>query len=285
VTEPIQISRQTVRRFVLGKQGLWPGRRWEGKSGTRLAMVACEHLQLDPLVILARSHDLMLHSRVAGYQPRFFDELTYEERLFFDWGGWLAVRPMHELPYWRALMRRERALPRIRMIEEFHGAAIVEMRDALRERGMLANRDFTAGARHAVDSYRGRKDSAVALYYLWRTGEAMTHHRNRFERVYAPAESVAPARLLTPAGDDETDRGHVQHRGVVGIGMSDFDRDQLMALQGQPLSRDRLVDNRTGRNETGEVRVPQQCAALELFVHQRDGALAGVRDGVGEAFE
>jgi len=31
---PITISQQTARRFVLGKQGIWPGRRWKGKKGT-----------------------------------------------------------------------------------------------------------------------------------------------------------------------------------------------------------------------------------------------------------
>jgi uncharacterized protein len=55
------------------------------------------------------------------------------------------------------------------------------------------------------DSYRGRKDSALALYYLWRMGEVMVHHRERFERVYALAEAVAPAELLYEAGDAETD--------------------------------------------------------------------------------
>ena len=104
----LSVSAQTARRFVLGRQGLWPGRRWKGKTGTRAAMIACEHLQLDPLVIVARSHDLALHSRVVGYRPEFFDTLTYGDRLFFDWGGWLAVRPMAELPYWRTLMHRQR---------------------------------------------------------------------------------------------------------------------------------------------------------------------------------
>ena len=48
MTAPIQVSRQTARRFVLGKQGLWPGRRWAGKDGARAAAIATEHLQLDP---------------------------------------------------------------------------------------------------------------------------------------------------------------------------------------------------------------------------------------------
>ena len=61
-------------------------------------MRAIEHLQLDPLVVIARAHDLILQSRVIDYHPDDWATLTYEQRKFFDWGGWLAVRPMEELP-------------------------------------------------------------------------------------------------------------------------------------------------------------------------------------------
>jgi uncharacterized protein YcaQ len=57
-----------------------------------------------------------------------------------------------------------------------------------------------------TDHYRGRKDSALALYYLWRTGEVMTHHRDHFERVYALTEAVAPAQLMLESGEAEADR-------------------------------------------------------------------------------
>jgi uncharacterized protein YcaQ len=56
-----------------------------------------------------------------------------------------------------------------------------------------------------VDSYRGRKDSAIALHYLWRIGEAMVARRDRFERVYARPEAVAPASLLRESSDAEAD--------------------------------------------------------------------------------
>jgi uncharacterized protein YcaQ len=204
--EAVSISAAAARRFVLGRQGLWPGRRGTGKAGTFDAMIAVEQLQLDPLVIVARSHDLELHSRVSGYEPAFFDALTYEERLFFDWGGWLAVRPMSELPYWRTLMNRHREQPRMRRMVDEHGAAVAAIRTLLHERGTLTSREFKAADCRAVESYRGSKDSSLALYYLWLVGEAMTHHRNGFERVYAPAESVAPAPLLIAADEAETDR-------------------------------------------------------------------------------
>ena len=200
--DTIEISNATARRYILGRQGLWPGRRWRGLEGAAEAMRTMEHLQLDPLVLVARAQDLMLHARVLDYRQDDWARLTYGERRFFDWGGWLAVRPMEELPHWRVIMRRERDHADWVEVAAEHGPAIEEMRVALRERGEISNRDYTAEARTRVDDYRGRKDSSLALHYLWRIGDAMVTRRERFERVYAPTDAVAPAELIRESADE-----------------------------------------------------------------------------------
>jgi hypothetical protein len=245
----VEISRQTARRFVLGRQGLWPGRRWRGTRGTVQAMRAMEHLQLDPLVIVARAQDLALQSRVIDYHPDDWAVQTYEKRRFFDWGGWLAVRPMDELPYWRNLMQRERDNGHFREVEHEHHETIQEMRRELRERGTIANRDFAMSSRKRTDNYRGRKDSAVALYYLWRIGEAMVHHRERFERVYAPTESIAPRDLIRVASDEETDefmrRKQVAFEGLASLPASQhYDRRGLLAWRDRALRDGELIEVR-----------------------------------------
>ena len=153
---------------------------------------------------------MALHSRVLDYTPGLWEELAYQQRKFFDWGGWLAVRPMDELPHWRVVMRRERdgvsGDSRLRRMGREHAEAIEEMRAILHERGTVSNRDFEMASRTRTQSYRGRKDSALALYYLWYTGEVMTHHREHFERVYALMETVAPAHLLYESDEAEADR-------------------------------------------------------------------------------
>ena len=201
----LQIPIEVARRFILGKQGLWPGRRWRGLEGTEAAMRAIEHLQLDPLVVIARAHDLILHSRVTDYRQGDWANLTYEQRKFFDWGGWLAVRPMDELPYWRVVMRRELDQPNWMEFAREHGPAIAEMRQVLAERGTVSNRDFAMGDRKRMDNYRGRKDSALALHFLWRIGDVMVSRRERFERVYALTESVAPPEHLREHDAAEAD--------------------------------------------------------------------------------
>jgi uncharacterized protein len=230
----LTIDIQTARRFILGKQGLWPGRRWRGLKGTEKAMRALEYLQLDPLQILARSQDITLHSRVLDYLPETWEDLTYHKRRFFDWGDWLAVRPMEELPYWRTVMQRDRIdNPRLRQIAQEHAEAIDEMRTVLHEREVVSNRDFEMSTRTRTQSYRGRKDSALALYYLWHTGEAMTHHRERFERVYALTESVAPLQLIRESSEEETDRFLVLKEVSFG-GLSRIARTNDSFRRGQP---------------------------------------------------
>lgn len=92
----LTIDIQTARRFILGKQGLWPGRRWRGIKGTEEAMRAMEYLQLDPLQIIARSHDITLQSRVLDYKPDMWEAVTYQQRKFFDWvTGWPSGRWMN----------------------------------------------------------------------------------------------------------------------------------------------------------------------------------------------
>lgn len=275
----ITIDIPTARRFILGKQGLWPGRRWRGIEGTEQAMRTIEYLQLDPLQIIARSHDITLHSRVLDYTPGLWEEVTYQQRKFFDWGGWLAARPMDELPHWRVVMRRDRENhSRILQIASEHAEAIVEMRNVLRERGVVSNRDFEMATRTRTQSYRGRKDSALALYYLWHIGEVMTHHRERFERVYALTETVAPAHLLGESDEAEADRFLIK-KEISFSGIARISRTAESFQRGDPArSEKRLRETMLASGELIEVKV-EGWKALHLALGSDAEAIQEVGAG------
>jgi uncharacterized protein YcaQ len=237
----LTIDIDIARRFILGKQGLWPGRRWRGIEGTTQAMREMEYLQLDPLQIIVRSHEIQLHSRVLNYELDLWKDVTYQQRKFFDWGGWLATRPMDELSYWLVVMHRERdgnidCDPRIRKNGNKYADAIEEMRSILHQRGIISNRDFEMVQRTRTQSYRGRKDSSLALYYLWRVGEVMTHHRENFERVYALTEKVAPAPFIREHSDVEVDRFLIK-KEISFAGLSRLQRTSDAFHRGVPFSK------------------------------------------------
>ncbi|HET9905664.1 MAG TPA: crosslink repair DNA glycosylase YcaQ family protein [Anaerolineales bacterium] len=201
---PISIPKQTARRFVLGKQGLWPGRRWKGKKGTAQAIRACEAVQLDPLNVVARSQDLVLHSRVLDYKPEYLYDVAYKERQFFDYGGWLAMYPMEELPYWRVHMEKRSRDKRIEGFVLSHDELFDQVRAELRARGPLGNRDLD-GNKVGSWNYRGRKDTSLALFDMWLSGELMMHHRDGFSRVYDFRENIAPKEFDYVATEKEAE--------------------------------------------------------------------------------
>jgi uncharacterized protein len=200
---PIIISQQTARRFILGRQGLWPGRRWKGKRGVASAIRACEAVQLDPLVMIARSQDIVLHSRVLDYKPEYLYQVMYKERQFFDYGGHLHVYPISDLPYWRVHMERRSHEKRVEDFVFSHDGLFDGVRAELRERGPLGNRDFTGNS--VGPNYRGRKDTALALFDMWLSDELMIHHRDRFDRVYDFRENVAPRQFNFIASEQEAE--------------------------------------------------------------------------------
>ena len=215
--KPISISKTTARRFVMGKQGLWPGRRWQGLEGAAQAIRACEAVQLDPLNVIARSHDIFLWSRVLDYQPEHFNELLYNQRRFFDYGGCLFAYPIEELPHWRLHMARRGQQKRWIDYANDHTDLLETVRGELRERGPLGNRDFDGTAR--INSYRGRKDTALALFYLWLTGEVFIHHRQRFDRVYHFREAVVPPEL-NYASSEQDAHAHFALKTVAFLGLA-----------------------------------------------------------------
>jgi uncharacterized protein YcaQ len=199
----ITISQQSARRFVLGKPGLWPGRRWRGKRGTAQAIYACEAVQLDPLNVFARSQDIVLHSRVLDYKPEYLYQVAYHERKLFDYGGWLAMYPMQDLPYFRVHMERRKHEKRVEDFILSNPELFEQVRAELRKRGPLGNRDLDGN--RVGWNYRGRKDTSLALFDMWLSGELMIHHRGGFERVYDFRENIAPGEFDYIAGEEEAE--------------------------------------------------------------------------------
>ena len=102
-------------------------------------------IQFDPTTVAGRNHDLMLHARVAGYEPAWCDELYERREIFEATNKALSFLLTEELPYFRHVWGRKGPA--------FHAAALAEnaevaaqVLERIRAEGPLSSRDFEAGA-------------------------------------------------------------------------------------------------------------------------------------------
>jgi hypothetical protein len=85
-------------------------------------------------------------------------------------------------------------------------------------------------------------------------------------------------------GHDQADRGHVQHRGLVGAGVPGLDGHDRVSLQPESLGRNRLGEHRALRDLAREDPVKQLLAAgAGLPAHHLDRPLGRVDGDAGEA--
>jgi uncharacterized protein YcaQ len=205
----LTLSATTRRQFVLGRQGLYPGRRFRGYAGVCEAVRDGCVVQVDPLSVVAQSQDIVLYGRVLDYEPALLRRALYTDRLLFEYGGAVTIQPMEELPYWRVAMARKRLEPRRAAFAAAHADLVKQVYQRIADRGPLSARAFEtkeiATAGQTKGSYRSSKAVNQALYYLWLAGEIMTDSRKGLERVYDLRERIAPAEFAHAASEEEAE--------------------------------------------------------------------------------
>ena len=177
-------SVETARRFVLGRQGLWPGRRWEGWRGVDQAVRYIGSVQVDPLNVVGHNQDLALWGRIVGYRVEDLEEALYRRRTLFEWGGNAQIRPIEELPYLHVAMKRKVEEERWRQFARAKTSLLARVTREIENRGPLGNRDFVGPEEVRIRNYRAGKEAGLALYYLWLKGDLMIASRRRGEKVF-----------------------------------------------------------------------------------------------------
>ena len=94
------ITKKQARQFILAYQGLLPPHqlRTKGEILDFVRRVGC--IQYDPLDMVGSNPNLVLQSRVRGYQPALLEELLYtQRRLVEGWDKNAAIYAVEDWPY------------------------------------------------------------------------------------------------------------------------------------------------------------------------------------------
>jgi len=206
------LSKAQARRFLLAHHALWPPRQIQDKDGILdfFRRVGC--IQFDPIDIVGRNPDLVLHARVASCDHGLLNELLYADRLL--WDGWDKVASIYLITDWpyfarrRAVMRHHHA--EAKRSKPGFGAA-PDVLQVVRQRGPTCSLDLKDLEEDDTISWswghRARLGSA-ALDILYDTGELGVHHRVANRRVFDLTERLLPAELLETPDPNETDEDY-----------------------------------------------------------------------------
>src|SRR5437588_11546543 len=114
----VKVRAEAARRFLVARHFLAPARSLEGLDGVLGAFHRFGSIQFDPIAVAGRNHDLVLHARVADYEPSWCDELYGRREIFEATNKALSFVPASEFPWFRHVMGRKGL--------RFHAAALVD---------------------------------------------------------------------------------------------------------------------------------------------------------------
>jgi uncharacterized protein YcaQ len=176
-----------------------------------------DSVQVDPLNVVGHNQDLALWGRIVGYRASDLEDALYRRRTVFEWGGNIQIRPIEELPYLRIVMTRKIAEERWRRFARTKTSLLRRVIKEITNRGPLSTRDFSGADEVRVRNYRGRKEAALALYYLWLKGDLMIASRRRGEKVFDLARRVYPRVAPSVSGKEAEDHLILQTLRHLGL--------------------------------------------------------------------
>ncbi len=198
MSELRQITHIDARKLAISRQHLDARKRPSMLDVIR--DLGC--IQLDPIRHVARTHKLVLWSRLGNYDADELAYLRWEKRALFEyWAHAASIVLTEEYPVhqYRMLMYRdpERSRWAQQMQDwfarepEIFEPLLTHVWDELAQRGPLLSRDIDGEKMEGSRWYNGRYAPRVLDYY-WSRGEVMIYGRPGNQRLWGLAEDFWP---------------------------------------------------------------------------------------------
>jgi len=243
----VKVTAEAARRFLVARHFLAPARSVAGgPDGVLEVLGRLGSVQFDPIAVAGRNHDLVLHARVAGYEPAWCD-LLYERRQIFETTNKaLSFVPAGEYPWYRVGWGRKGPRFHARILAE-NAAAAARVLDRIRAEGPLSALDFELEHGAPTDWF-GLPENVVraVLEAFTVSGEIGLARRMGNIRYYDLLERLLPAELLARSVPEREQLRHkllsrYRAHGLLGAGGAGGTFDRIAPPVSTP--------ERLGRNE------------------------------------
>jgi uncharacterized protein YcaQ len=191
---PVNVTAEAARRFLVAHHMLAPARSLEGGPEAVLEVFRrFSSIQFDPLVVAGRNHDLVLHARVAGYDPAWCDQLYEQREIFEAYNKGLSLVPTEKFPWFRATLGQ-----RAQRILDENAEVAGHVLERIRADGALSVLDFERGESGDPWGWELTPTSIVkaVLEAYCLTGVLGLARREGNRRYYDVLERLLPADVL-----------------------------------------------------------------------------------------
>jgi uncharacterized protein YcaQ len=278
----IELSRDAARRFLVARHGLAPPRSLPADPLSVLTVIErLGVLQFDPLEVPgARNHDLVLHSRIAGYRREWTDQWLYgpDRRLFEIYNKSLNIVPIAELPHYSYSWTRYVERYSEGVLKD-HADVVAEILAEIEKRGPLTTADF-AHHSYSVDWWwaptRAARAILEALFVIGRVGISRRLGNRRY---YDLIERIVPADVL---GRKESAEEATLHRllsrfRAVGLTSPQANAEVIVGT-GKAAERQQLTEQLVERGEIVPVQV-EGMRGLRYAIASEQPLLYAARSG------
>jgi uncharacterized protein YcaQ len=201
----LPVTRETVRRLMLEKQGVGRFPDHVDKSDVYEAIDSLGCLQIDTINVVERAHYLTLWTRLGQYDKEHLHEVAYRDRLLFEhWAHSACYVPFKDYRYYIKSMnvRREEMRARFSKRSKADPKLLDRVLSRVRDEGPLSSKDFEGPKRKG--GWWNWKPAKLALELLFGAGILLIDRRENFQRYYDLAENVLPTGVdASEPSDDE----------------------------------------------------------------------------------
>ena len=220
----MDVAADAARRFLVTRQLLAPARSVEGgPDGVLEIFRRLGSIQFDPLSVAGRNHDLVLHARVAGYDPAWCDALYERRELFEAYNKGLSLVPTSDFPWFRATL----SVSSPRILAE-HADVAEHVLERIRAEGPRSALDFERRRGSLVDWFGAPTNIVRAVLEAYAaTGVLGLARRDGNRRYYDLIERLLPPDIVArtvPLREQLRHKLLSRYRahGLLGIGGADI---------------------------------------------------------------
>ena len=189
----MKVTAEAARRFLVARHALNPARSLEaGPAGVLDVFGRFGSIQFDPIAVAGRTHDLVLHARVADYDPAWCDGLYERREIFEAYNKGLSFVLVEDYPWFRGRLSRRWA----EIIDENSDVA-EQVLERIRVEGAMSSLDFERTKGETTDWFGLPTNTVRAVLEAYAlTGVLGLSRRDGSRRYYDLLERLLPAEIL-----------------------------------------------------------------------------------------